>query len=93
MRKCLFFGSLIGILSLQAPLNAQTSLNLGQSSKFPAEANYLVKDSLKLIKALVYDAADLVRSKGDAAFEEFRQPESQWRNGETYIFILDEKGN
>lgn len=93
MRKCLFFGSLIGILSLQAPLNAQTSLNLGQSSKFSAEANYLVQDSLKLIKALVYDAADLVRSKGDAAFEEFRQPESQWRNGETYIFILDEKGN
>lgn len=43
--------------------------------------------------ALVTDAAELVRTKGEAAFSEFRIPGSRWRRGESYIFVLDPEGN
>ena len=42
---------------------------------------------------LVKDAAELVRTKGELAFTEFRRPGSRWRQAETYIFILDTAGN
>jgi signal transduction histidine kinase len=42
---------------------------------------------------LVKDAAELVRSKGEAAFSDFRVSGSRWRQDETYIFVLDPNGN
>lgn len=42
---------------------------------------------------LVNDAAELVRAKGEAAFEELRADGSRWRRGETYVFVLDPEGN
>jgi len=45
------------------------------------------------ITSLVTDAAKLVHTKGKAAFDEFRVPDSRWRQGETYIFVLDPEGN
>ncbi len=42
--------------------------------------------------ALVKDAAELVRAKGEAAFSDFRQSGSRWRQEETYIFVLDPRG-
>jgi signal transduction histidine kinase len=41
---------------------------------------------------LVADAAELVRSTGEAAFQEFRQPDSRWRKGDRYVFVLDPQG-
>ena len=43
--------------------------------------------------ALVNDATELVRVKGDKAFSEFRTPGAPWRDGETYVFVLDPEGN
>ncbi len=43
--------------------------------------------------ALVKDAAHLVRTKGEAAFSDFRLSGSRWREGEAYIFVLDPQGN
>jgi signal transduction histidine kinase len=43
--------------------------------------------------AVVNDASELVRTKGEAAFADFRISGSRWRQGETYIFVLDPKGN
>jgi signal transduction histidine kinase len=43
--------------------------------------------------AVVNDASELVRTKGEAAFADFRVSGSRWRQGETYIFVLDPKGN
>src|SRR5512143_1059461 len=43
--------------------------------------------------ALVNDAAELVRTKGETACSEFRISGSRWRQGETYIFVLDPGGN
>jgi signal transduction histidine kinase len=43
--------------------------------------------------ALVNDAAELVRTSGEAAFSELSIDGSRWRQGATYIFVLDPEGN
>ena len=42
--------------------------------------------------ALVNDATQLVRTRGEGAFDELRVPGSRWRRGETYIFVLAPDG-
>ena len=51
------------------------------------------RDSTRELIALVKSATTMVREKGEAVFEDFRVPDSRWRNGETYIFVLDAAGN
>ena len=53
---------------------------------------YQHEETRKLV-AVVKDATELVRAKGEAAFADFRLSSSRWRQGETYIFVLDPKGN
>jgi signal transduction histidine kinase len=43
--------------------------------------------------ALVNDAAELIRTRGEAAFNDLRTDGSRWRRGESYIFVLDPEGN
>src|SRR5512140_2579296 len=43
--------------------------------------------------ALVNDAAQLVAANGDSAFARLRAPNSRWRHGDTYVFVLDPEGN
>ena len=43
--------------------------------------------------ALVNDAAELVRTRGAAAFGELAAPGSRWREDDTYVFVLDPDGN
>ena len=58
----------------------------------PVAAAYENPETRQLV-VLVNDAADLVRAKGETAFDEFRHSSSRWRQGEGYIFVLDSKGN
>lgn len=53
---------------------------------------YQYEDTRQLM-TLVKDATELIRTKGEAAFSDFRVSGSRWRQGETYIFVLDLKGN
>lgn len=53
---------------------------------------YQYEETRELIH-LVKDATELVRSKGEAAFSDFRVAGSRWRQGEAYIFVLNPKGN
>lgn len=53
---------------------------------------YEQKETRDLV-ALVDDASELVRTKGEAAFAEFEVSGDRWRQGETYIFVLDREGN
>ncbi len=53
---------------------------------------YEHKETRQLV-SLVNDACQLVRTKGEAAFADFRVSGSRWRQGETYIFVLDPEGN
>ncbi|MGZ8568295.1 MAG: cache domain-containing protein [Bacteroidia bacterium] len=54
--------------------------------------DYEFEDTRKLV-ALVKDAAEMVSKNGESAFSDFRVPNSRWRKGETYIFVLDTLGN
>ncbi len=47
----------------------------------------------RALTTLVNDAAALVLREGEAAFDEFRKTGSRWRQGETYVFVLDPEGN
>jgi hypothetical protein len=42
---------------------------------------------------LVDAAAALIKSNGDAALSAFRQTDSRWRHGETYVFVLSPDGD
>lgn len=53
--------------------------------------DYRYPETNKLV-ALVDDAVSLVKQKGEAAFAEFAVKDSKWRQGDTYIFVLDTKG-
>jgi signal transduction histidine kinase len=53
---------------------------------------YEQKETRELV-TLVNDAAELVRTKGEDAFTDFRVSGSRWRQEETYIFVLDPRGN
>jgi signal transduction histidine kinase len=46
----------------------------------------------QLLLTLVDKAAALLASKGNAAFAEFRQKNSQWYTDKTYIFVDDMEG-
>jgi methyl-accepting chemotaxis protein len=50
-------------------------------------------EQAKQIVALVEKASALISSKGKSIFPEFRQPGSEWRTGDTYLFVHDLKGN
>lgn len=47
----------------------------------------------RALVALVHDAAELLRTHGETACAEFRLAGSRWRQGETYVFVLDPDGN
>ena len=51
------------------------------------------QDTTKKLVALVNRAAELVSVKGEDAFSEFKLPESNWRWGDTYVFVIDPDGN
>lgn len=56
-----------------------------------APARYEHAETRDLV-ALVHDAARMVEANGEAAFSALRVPGSRWRQGETYIFVLDPEG-
>lgn len=78
---------LVAILTLLLTFNgnAQTAANHSDQTYQYAETRELV--------ALVKDAAELIRTKGEAAFSDFRVSGSRWRQGESYIFVLNPKGS
>ena len=84
------------MLSRLVPLAAvlvllQASGGIGQI--IPVSVDQSQYEDTHALMALVNDAAELLRSKGETAFREFRVAGSRWRQGDTYIFVLDPKGN
>lgn len=55
------------------------------------DQSYQHEETRELI-ALVKGATELVRTKGEAAFDDLRVSGSRWRQGESYIFVVDTKG-
>src|SRR5512136_2222341 len=82
----------VSLLSL-VPLVLMGALD-GNAQSVAANFDQLYehKETRELV-ALVNNAAELVRTKGEAAFSDFRVSGSRWRQEETYIFVLDPQGN
>lgn len=78
---------LAAILPLLLPFN-------GNAQAVAADSDQLYQhEETRELVALVKDAAELIRTKGEAAFDDFRASGSRWRQGESYVFLLDPKGN
>ena len=87
----------VAFLSRVVPLGAvlvllQAWSGTAQTVAANLDQSYQYEETRELM-ALVNDATELVRTKGDAALSEFRVSGSRWRQGEAYIFVLDPKGN
>ena len=63
-----------------------------QTLALHSDQPYQHEDTRELV-ALVNDASDLVHTKGEAVFADFRLPGSRWRQAESYVFVLDPQGN
>ena len=71
----------------QAPDQAGAAApEIQNSQPAPSEA---AGQSIKLVT----EAAAMIKEKGEAAWADFRVPGSRWREGEHYIFVLDEGGS
>lgn len=68
------------------------SSSSAQTSSSNLDQVYEYQETRDLV-ASVNGAAELVRTKGEAAFSDFRVSGSRWRQGEKYIFVLDPQGN
>lgn len=84
-----FFGR-IALAAILVVLGAFTSN--AQTVAVHSDQPYEQQETRALV-ALVNEAAALVQAKGEAAFADFRVSGSRWRQGETYIFVLDRDGN
>ena len=80
----------ISLLSL-APLVLMGAFN-ANAQTVAADRPYQHEETRVLV-SLVKDATELVRTKGEAAFSDFRVSGSRWWQGETYVFVLDPEGN
>ena len=83
-------------LSRLVPLGAvlvflQACSGTAQTVTANVDQTFQYEDTRELM-TLVNDATELVRTKGEAALSDFRVSGSRWRQGETYIFVLDPNG-
>src|SRR5512146_2370143 len=75
-------------------MTTQSTLSTERESQAAATLEQLYEHAeTRDLVALVNEATDLVRTKGEAAFGELRISGSRWRHEETYIFVLDPEGN
>lgn len=92
MRKNLF----IVLLIITCPLIAVPFIGRNAGALLRADGERHLnhsKDTTAELVAMVQQAAEQLKVKGEAAFKEFRVAGSRWRSGENYIFVLDPGGN
>lgn len=65
---------------------------LAPATAAQADNIYALKETRRTV-ALVEAAAREINTRGEAAFDEFRQPNSRWYQGEHYVFVWDLLGN
>ncbi len=58
-----------------------------------AQQSAPTSEKAQQIEILVRAASGLIESNGKAAFVEFRKKDSQWFNGDTYLFVYDLESN
>lgn len=83
---------LLPLIILVAMLVPGAAMSLAATTPSNLDQAYEQKETRDLV-VLVNDATDLIQSQGEAAFTELRTPGSRWRQGDSYIFVLDPQGN
>ena len=83
---------LLQLIFLAAMLVPGASTSPAATTSSNPDQAYENKDTRDLV-VLVNDAADFVRARGEAAFTELGASGSRWRQDDSYIFILDPRGN
>ncbi len=68
----------------------QNNIVKGQNVK---SAQQYEQNATRNLFTLVIEASELLRIKGESAFDEFRVPGQRWRKWDKYIFVLDPEGN
>lgn len=91
MKKAIILSA--AVLALMSISKAQQSAADRKSHLVSINSPGNERDTLRDLVSLVKDASQLVRSKGESAFNDFRTPGSRWRKDETYIFVIDANGN
>jgi signal transduction histidine kinase len=88
------FGARSIYTRLVALIAALVALACGSSSEpdGSGEASSFQYPETRELVDLVNQAAVLIRSEGEAAFDVFRVEGSRWRQGEEYVFVLDPEG-
>lgn len=64
-----------------------------QQNSSNAATGYYQYDTTRQLVRLVKNAAAHLLARGEAAFKDFRTEGSEWRRGESYVFVLDTRGN
>ncbi len=82
---------MIGILAPMVVAILIAKQGRAQTTEEESEQTNEQEETRQLV-ALVNDAAKLVATSGEVAFQDFRKDGSKWRQGETYIFVLDPSG-
>ena len=77
---------------LPAVLSAAPAIAAAQSPTIAADQTYDHADTRELV-TLVDGAANLLLARGERAFVDFAASGSRWRNGDSYVFVLDPDGN
>ncbi len=80
-------------MTVRGPIAATCLILMTAPVARAAESSPPQSPAAKQIVDLVTKAASLLEQKGKAAFAEFRKPNSEWFNGNTYLFAYDMKGN
>lgn len=89
MKKPLLF--LLPFLAMMAACNSkETTENTG--SETSVQDSVSLSESSRAVMALVKEGIELFHREGEMAFEMFRTPDSRWRKGDEYLFVIDAKG-
>ena len=91
-RMIVGFTVFLFVIALTTGSRAQGFSAVSNPKTESTSQDYQYNETRELVE-LVKDAADLLSLKGEAAFADFRNSGSRWRQDETYIFVLDPEGN
>jgi signal transduction histidine kinase len=73
-------------------VSAGALLFIALAPVFGQQGKYRYAETYRLVD-IVNNAAVLVNQNGESAFTSLMKKGSRWRSGETYIFVIDLKGN
>lgn len=91
MKKRIYL--LLSLFLVCKPVFTRPNFILSEERGTNITAPLAFSDSSVQLMALVMDADRMIREKGEDVFHVFRENGSRWRQGETYVFVLDMQGN